>query len=145
MSALRSALLDVLRGLPDAELARIVRAAPDDVLRPLVQIGLNLESDDHEEAEAEEAAPPRRRAAAKPKKVTAPREDGRGTRPSQASQVEAFVAALSKGPKGTSELKEILGVNSDRVRVYSQQAGKRVRKVSGGKGQGEAVWEATGK
>ena len=144
MSTLRSALADVLRGLGDAELARIVRAAPDDVLRPLVQIGLNLDADEEEEAEAEEAAPPRRTPRAKPKAARV-EEDVRGSRPRKGRGVERLLEALSDGPKSTSELAELLGISKSGVRQAAARAGKSVRMSRPNGGKADAIFEASRK
>lgn len=133
MSALRSALVEVLRGLPDAELGRIVRAAPDDALRALVPVALELDADEGGETlAAPEPKSERKPRTAKPK---APKEAARGTRPT-------LVDALAKGPKTTTELAEALGISTSGVRQAARKLGRKVRPSGGKTTRGtETTWE----
>lgn len=133
MSALRSALAATLRGLPDAELARIVRAASDDDLRPLVQVALAL-GDDEEEAPA-----PRRPREPKPaKRAKAAGEAPRGERPTKG--VQRLLDVLRSGPKSTGDIATALNITKSGVRQLARKAGKLVR--SSRSGRSDAVLEA---
>jgi hypothetical protein len=114
MNALRSALVEVLRDLPDAHLARIVRAAPPEALHGLVEVAWTLE-------DAPDEAPPRRTSApseAKPKKAKSA-EAARGQRPPKPAAtgglkvetIERVWTALKKmGPSSGKALVDKLGL-----------------------------------
>lgn len=140
MNALRSVLVDVLKELPDLQLLRIVRAAPPEVLRGLVEVALAME-DEAAEPPPVDASPPKSK-----RKAAATQEDAPGPRPTKVEgRVAELLELLSSGPKTTSELTEAMGLSSERLRFIANAAGRRLRKIGGGKGKGEATWEAARK
>jgi hypothetical protein len=140
--SLRSVLVEVLRGLPDAEIARVVRAATDDDLRPLVQVALAL-GDDDDEAPPPSKRRPKPRAEPKPKTKRAPKESSRGSRPPRGRAADRLLEALKVGPKTTAQIAEECGVSASAVSLWARQLGpKRVHKSRAPGRGGQLVFEA---
>lgn len=142
-----SVLAQVVRGLDDAELAKLARAAHDEVLVDLLRGALGeAAASPTSKTRPSPASAPRAAEPVEPaaRATRAPKESSRGPRPTQrvTQGVQRLLDALASGPRTTGQLAESLGVTKSAVRQAAARAGKRVRSSRPGGRKSDQIFEA---